>query len=97
MNLRIRAMGFAAGSVIGLAVLLSSLYSLWFGSGGTIGYMEWVLPGFERSYMGTIVGTIGGFVWGFVVGVLLAWLYNTFQMFMYKSENPEGVAGPAKR
>jgi hypothetical protein len=89
MRIRIRAMGFAAGSVLGLAVFLLSLYSLWFGSGETIGYLEWVLPGFERSLVGLVVGMIGGFVWGFAVGVLFGWLYNTFQRSLYKSETAD--------
>lgn len=89
MKLRIRAMGFAAGAVLGFAVLLSSLYSLWFGAGETIGYLEWMLPGFERSVMGSIVGMIGGFVWGFIAGTLHAWFYNIFHKVLYKAETAD--------
>jgi hypothetical protein len=84
MKLRIRAMAMAVGVVSGLAVFFASVFSLWMGSGETIDYLRWVLPGFQRTYVGAFVGLIGGFAWGFVLGGLLAWSYNRFFDLFYK-------------
>jgi hypothetical protein len=87
MKLRIRAMAMAVGVVTGLAVFVASVFSIWMGSGETIDYLRWVLPGFQRSYVGAFVGLVGGFVWGFVAGGLLAWVYNIFHRVFYRTES----------
>ena len=86
MRLRIRAFGMAVGIVSGLAVLIATLLSIWFGQGLTIGTLSVAYPGYAVTYLGALIGFVWGFVDGFIAGALIAWLYNRFHKAFYSSE-----------
>jgi hypothetical protein len=80
MKLNARALGFACGAIWGLAVLFTTLISLW--SAGSYGKeflnMLSIYPGYSITSIGAILGLCYGFVDGFIGGWLIAHLYNFF-------------------
>jgi len=85
MKLHVLAMGLALGAILGLALFLGTLYSLWLGGGTVIGALAHVFFGYQRSYPGALIGLIEGFVLGFIGGAVLAWLYNFFHKATHRS------------
>ena len=76
MKIGARAFGMACGIVLGLAGLVGTLFSLWFGAGGTIGALGVVYIGYARSYPGALIALVWGLVYGFLGGWLIAFVYN---------------------
>ena len=76
--MKLNAKGFAltAGILWGLSVLLITLISLWHGGGGHLALLKLIFPGYEVTYVGSIVGLAHGFAYGLIMGALFAWLYN---------------------
>ncbi len=81
MKANARALGFAVGVIWALAILLTTLISLW--SVGTygrtfLGGIASIYPGYSITTGGALLGVCYGFVDGFVFGWLVAKLYNFF-------------------
>ncbi len=78
MGLNARAFGLACGLLLGVAGLLGTLLSLWFGGGQTITLLAAVYFGYSWSVLGALLALVWGFVYGFVGGWIFASLYNRF-------------------
>ena len=76
MKLRVTAFGMAVGVFLAVGFFVATAFSVLFGTGGHIGYLAWILPWFDRNWLGAFIGLVGGFVEGFIVGSAFAWLYN---------------------
>ncbi len=81
MKLNARALGFAAGVIWGLTLLVTTLICLW--SARSYGrhflYMVTsIYPGYTITTGGALLGLCYAFVDGFVGGWLVAVLYNFF-------------------
>lgn len=79
MKLNLKALGFAAGIIWGLAVFLLTLISM------SSGYADKALkgvasiyPGYSVSIGGSFIGLVYGFVDGFVTAVIFGLIYNAF-------------------
>jgi len=79
MKLNLKALGFAAGIIWGVAVFLLTLISI--GSG----YADKALKGVASIYPyysvtlgGSFIGLVYGFVDGFVTAVIFGLIYNAF-------------------
>ena len=79
MKLNLKALGFAAGIIWGLAVFLMTLISL--GSGYADKALKGVAsiyPGYSVSVTGAFIGLVYGFVDGFVTALIFGLIYNAF-------------------
>ena len=81
MKMNARAFGFSAGVIWGLALLITTLISVW--SGRSYGrYFLYsiasIYPGYSITSGGALLGLCYGFVDGFAAGWLVAKLYNFF-------------------
>jgi hypothetical protein len=83
MKFNPRAVAFALGILWGLAMLVTGLTNLIWGSYGQrfLEMMSSVYPGYHatRSIAEVIVGTLYGAIDGFIAGAVFAWLYNQFR------------------
>ena len=81
MKMNARALGFSVGIIWGLAILLTTLISLWsvrtYGRTFLYGVAS-IYPGYSITAGGALLGVCYGFVDGFVFGWLVAKLYNFF-------------------
>ena len=73
-----KAMAFAGAVLCGAVLCLATLVAAVRGAGEHLGHLSAVYPGYEVSYLGSLVGLAYGLVTGAVLGGLLAWLYNRF-------------------
>lgn len=72
-----KRLGIAGGILWGVSMFIMTLANLWFGYGGAfLEIFSSVYPGYEITYIGSLVGLIYGFIDGFVGLYILAWLYN---------------------
>lgn len=78
MRLDGKALGLAAGILLGICVFLCTLWVLYRGGGEHMELLAKFYPGYSVSVAGSFLGLIYGFIDGFVGGWLLAWLYNLF-------------------
>lgn len=78
MKLDAKAFGLATGVVLGLAGLVATLFSLWWGGGQTITVLAGAYFGYRWSLLGAVVALLWGLVYGFIGGWLIATLYNGF-------------------
>ena len=76
MKLNVKGFALTAGILVGLSVLLITLISLWHGGGGHLALLKLIFPGYEVTYLGSIVGLAHGFAYGLIAGALFGWLYN---------------------
>lgn len=79
MKLNLKALGFAAGIIWGVAVFLLTLVSI--GSGYADKALKGVAsiyPGYSVSIGGSFIGLVYGFVDGFVTAVIFGLIYNVF-------------------
>lgn len=80
------AMGAAVGAVAGAGLFLATVWLLV--QGGTLvglhlNRLSNFLPGYEVTWLGSLVGLAGGAILGFVAGALLALLWNAYhRMFV---------------
>ena len=77
VKLNVKGFALAGGIVLGLAVLLATLVSLWH-VGPHPGILSHVYIGYRVSYLGSILGLVYGFIDGLIAGAVFAWLYNHF-------------------
>lgn len=77
MRIDAKAFGLACGTVLGVASVLATVFSLWRGAGQTIGVLSAVYFGYSWSYTGAVVALIWGLIYGFAGGWLVATIYNT--------------------
>lgn len=85
MKLRVRALAVAGGTVWGLYIFLATIWMMWFRDAATVDLFANLYPGYATTYPGAFVGLLWGFFDGAVCGALLAWLYNRFHHYFYKS------------
>jgi len=82
MKLSTKALALTSGIVWGLAILVTGLANLAWGSYGQqfLQVMSSVYPGYHasRSIAEVIIGTLYGFTDGLIGGAIIAWLYNQF-------------------
>ena len=82
MKFSVKGLALASGILWGLAMLVTGLANLVWGSYGQqfLQTMSSVYPGYHatRSIAEVIVGTLYGAVDGFFGGAVFAWLYNQF-------------------
>ena len=78
MQLNKTALGLAAGTLVGLAVFLATLWTMMAGGGEHLILLAKFYWGYQISLPGALLGLVYGFVDGFIGGWLLAWLYNRF-------------------
>ncbi len=76
MKLDARAFGLAYGLLMGLAGLVATLFSLWWGGGNTITVLAGIYFGYSWSLIGAFLALIWGVVYGFIGGWLVATIYN---------------------
>jgi len=76
MSLNGKAMAVAAAVLWGAAVFVATLTAALRGAGEHLGHLAAVYPGYQVSYLGSLIGLGYGLVTGAVAGALLAWLYN---------------------
>lgn len=79
MKLNLKALGFAAGIIWGVAVFLLTLISI--GSGYADKALKGVAsiyPGYSVTIGGSFIGLVYGFVDGFVTAVIFGLIYNAF-------------------
>ncbi len=88
MSLRKRALGFSVGAVWGLAVFVMTILATMRGRGSTLAVIGGYYRGYSVTYLGSLVGLVWGFVNGFIAGILIAWFYDLFCKWLYKSELP---------
>lgn len=74
-----KSLGLAGGVLWGISLFIFTLLSVWTGYGSDwLDLMGDVYPGYEVSYLGSLIGLIYGFIDGFIGLYILAWLYNKF-------------------
>jgi len=82
MKFNTKALALASAILWGLAMLLTGLANLIWGSYGQqfLQTMSSVYPGYHatRSVAEVVVGTLYGAVDGLIAGAVFAWLYNQF-------------------
>lgn len=79
MRLSAKADALAVGVLVAIAVLVTTLVSMAYGSGRTLGALAIIMPGYTPlSVAGAVVGSIWGLVYGALAGWLHAVLYNVF-------------------
>ncbi len=76
MRLSATAFGLACGVVLGLAGLVATLFSLWFGAGYTISALAAVYFGYSWSFLGALLALVWGLIYGFIGGWVFAMVYN---------------------
>jgi len=75
--LNAKNLGLAGGILWGVSLMVCTWLSLFTGWGiSFLVVMESIYPGFDISFVGSILGLIWGFLDGFVGLFLLAWIYN---------------------
>ncbi|MFP4042238.1 MAG: hypothetical protein ACLFT6_05710 [Bacteroidales bacterium] len=77
MKLNVKAFALASGIVLGLAILLVTIWYLLFGfEGETLRKIHHVCIGYSISIGGAFLGLIWGFIYGFIGGAIFSWCYN---------------------
>ena len=76
MRLEPKAFGLACGTVLGLAGLVATIFSLWRGSGNTISVVAGLYFGYSWSIVGALLALVWGLIYGFIGGWILATVYN---------------------
>lgn len=79
MKLNLKALGFAAGIIWGVAVFLMTLVSIGSEYGDKVlKGVESIYPGYSVSVGGAFIGLVYGFVDGFVCALIFGLIYNAF-------------------
>lgn len=78
VSLSEKAMAFAAAVLCGAVLFLATLLAAARGGGEHLSHLAAVFPGYQVSYLGSLIGLGYGVITGAVLGALLAWLYNRF-------------------
>lgn len=69
--------GLAAGIFWGLSMFVMTLINIYTGYAGQwLSLMADIYPGYEISFLGSVIGLAYGFVDGFVGLFIFAWIYN---------------------
>ncbi len=77
MKLNVLALGLACGILWGICLAICTLLGVWFDYGkGVLDLVASVYPGYQITYLGSLLGLVYGFVDGLIGGVIFAWLYN---------------------
>ena len=76
MTLKVKAFALSVGILWGAIVVVVTLTALWRGAGQQVALLGSIYPGYQVTYLGSVVGLQYGFVTGAILGALLAWLYN---------------------
>jgi hypothetical protein len=72
-----KRLGIAGGILWGVMMFVMTLANIWFGYGTMwLALMADIYPGYEVTYIGSIVGLVYGFLDGFVGLFIIGWLYN---------------------
>lgn len=80
MQLSAKNFGLAGGILWGFAMLAMTLINIWTGYGTDLLQLTAsIYPGYEMSYLGSVIGFFYGFVDGFIGLFLLIWIYNKLQ------------------
>jgi len=75
--LNAKKLGIAGGILWGFSMFFLTLANIFFGYGTLfLDLMADVYPGFQVSYVGSLIGLVYGFLDGFVGLYILGWLYN---------------------
>jgi hypothetical protein len=79
MTLNVKALGFAAGTMWGVALFLMTLISMGSGYGDKVlkGVAS-IYPGYSVSVGGSFIGLVYGFVDGFICALIFGLIYNAF-------------------
>ena len=78
------ALGIALGSLLGLVIFVATNFLVLKGGdviGPNLALLSQFFPGYEVSFMGSLVGFVYGLISGFVVGWLTALLRNSIVSF----------------
>lgn len=79
MKLNLKALGFAAGIIWGVAIFLLTLVSISSGYGDkALKGVASIYPGYSVSTGGAFIGLAYGFVDGFVTALIFGLIYNAF-------------------
>jgi len=78
MNLNLKGFALASGVIGGLAVFVITLVAAGRGVGQNLGHLSGIFPGYEVTYLGSLIGLAYGFVVGLIAGWLFAVIYNQF-------------------
>ena len=76
MQLNIKRFAFASGAVWGLALFVVTLVAAVRGIGNSLSHLSAIFPGYDVTYLGSLVGLVYGFVSGLLLGALFAVIYN---------------------
>ena len=83
-RLDVVALGAAVGSVAGLGLFLATVVLLVRG-GSLVGLhlsrLRFFLPGYEVTWLGSVIGLVEGAIAGFALGALVATLWNLYHRF----------------
>ena len=80
MPLNAKAFGLAAGIFWGLILLVLTLISVNTGyASELLNLVASIYPGYNVSYMGSVIGLVYGFVDGLIGCYVFAWLYNKLE------------------
>lgn len=76
MKLKVVGAGVAGGVVLGLAILVITLFIYFQGGGYHLAMLRAIYWGYTVSVAGAFLGLVYGFIDGFIAGMVFAVVYN---------------------
>jgi len=76
MHLNVKQFALASGVMGGLVLLLTTVIATGRGVGNNLSHLSVVFPGYQVTYLGSLIGAIYGFVGGLVGGAVFSAIYN---------------------
>jgi hypothetical protein len=76
MQLNVKAFAMAAGALCGVGLAAITLVAAVRGFGLILSHLWAIFPGYQVTYLGSLIGLVYGFVFGVIVGGLFAAIYN---------------------
>ena len=76
MHLNVKGFALASGTLGGLALALITLVAAARGIGHNLNHLSAIFPGYDVTYLGSVIGLIYAFVSGVIAGGLFASIYN---------------------
>jgi len=79
MTLNVKSFTLATGILWGAVLLVLTLVAAARGIGHNLGHLAAIFPGYDVTYLGSLIGLVYGFVSGAIVGGLFSLIYNGTQ------------------